>query len=320
MSQDVYLVSSAYGFSLFSNKKIEKIKKEIFILAKSLQIFGLFIIAKEGFNMSFSGKLKNIQSFKDKLSPLLGVKNIFYKDNFSNFSPFFKIKIKTRDEIMTSNQKTKATSVPSLAHSLNPKEWNDRLKNKEDKTFLLDIRNEYEVNIGKFKGAISLNLREFNEFPEALKKHLKKQSSKSLSQDSSLIYCTGGIRCEKAIPLMKELGFKEVYQLKGGILNYLSKYPKDQFEGECFVFDHRVAVNQNLEPSKIYSICPHCGDPGKKNISCIQCKRESILCDPCYSKGEFLRTCSKNCTHHFKMGHRSKRIHKDGFFSKKWKQ
>ena len=120
----------------------------------------------------------------------------------------------------------------------------------------------------------------------------------------TLIYCTGGIRCEKGLEIMKEKQFKKVYQLKGGILNYLKEYPEGHFEKECFVFDHRVALDKNLQASKRYSLCPHCGQPGELVIFCRHCEKKSVICKNCKQQSEHYETCSKNCAYHFKFGHK----------------
>ena len=119
----------------------------------------------------------------------------------------------------------------------------------------------------------------------------------------TLIYCTGGIRCEKALPIMKEQGFKKIYQLEEGILNYLKKHPNSYFKKDCFVFDHRVALNQNLEASQNYTLCPHCGQPGDQKISCKHCNKPETICKICLKTSPHYKTCSKNCAHHFKEGH-----------------
>ena len=108
-----------------------------------------------------------------------------------------------------------------------------------------------------------------------------------------LIYCTGGIRCEKAAPALRAEGYSEVYQLKGGILKYLEERPDSMYEGECFVFDDRVAVDQRLRPSRTYAFCPHCGYPAKDMHVCSECGAEAKICETC-SKG-VSTTCSKEC-------------------------
>lgn len=156
---------------------------------------------------------------------------------------------------------------------------------------LLDTRNVYETAIGKFRGAVDPKLQKFSEFSDFV------TASDIPKNKKVLMYCTGGIRCEKASLEMQRLGFEDVYQLSGGILKYLEEFPDGPFEGECFVFDHRVAVDKNLRPSKQYKLCPHCGNPGDKSISCRKCGAQAIICDGC-ANNEYKVSCSKNCAHH----------------------
>ena len=114
------------------------------------------------------------------------------------------------------------------------------------------------------------------------------------------MFCTGGIRCEKATSLMLEKGFDEVYHLQGVILKYLEEVPKEEslWQGECFVFDHRVAVDNHLQPSSRFRLCPHCGDPGDRKIICKHCEAEAVICEQCSEVANRI-TCSKNCQYHF---------------------
>jgi UPF0176 protein len=108
------------------------------------------------------------------------------------------------------------------------------------------------------------------------------------------MYCTGGIRCEKASLEMMNQGYQEVYQLSGGILKYLEEFPDTLFDGECFVFDHRVSVDQNLQPSRRYKLCPHCGNPAEVSVTCSKCSTNAVVCAGCLKAPEH-HTCSKNC-------------------------
>ena len=310
-----YSVLSSYDFLPFTEETLKEIQEKIYNLGKEHHILGLFILAREGYNMSFFGKSKNVKVFKTKLKSILNTENISYKKSHSKNPPFLDLKVKIRKEIVNLNrldlnpESSHLNSIYNYGY-LSPKKWHEKLKNLDEKTVLLDIRNEYEIKLGKFKQALSSNILEFNEFPYSLVKHSSKKNKEFL------IYCTGGIRCEKATLAMREKGFKNVYQLQGGILNYLLHYPHEEFEGECFVFDHRVAVDQNLKPTQVYHICPHCGDPGKTSISCMQCHRSDFICENCNLKGGSHHTCSKNCAHHFKMNHKTTRIHKESFTKK----
>jgi len=111
------------------------------------------------------------------------------------------------------------------------------------------------------------------------------------------MFCTGGIRCEKAVPEVQRLGYGNVYQLQGGILRYLEEYPEGFYRGECFVFDHRVAVDSGLQPSKLYKLCPHCGNPAQEQVSCCNCGAAAVVCKRCLEQPG-RKTCSKNCAYH----------------------
>lgn len=166
-----------------------------------------------------------------------------------------------------------------------------------DDVVVVDTRNDYEYELGTFEKAIDLEIKEFTEFPEKI------QQKSPDKEKTHLIFCTGGIRCEKAIFEMEKQGYQKVYQLDGGILNYMDKYPEGKFEGECFVFDSRVALGNDLTPTKKYSLCPQCGDVAGIEIQCRKCDEPSKLCKKCMeitqTKPEY-ETCSKNCRYHFK--------------------
>jgi UPF0176 protein len=160
---------------------------------------------------------------------------------------------------------------------------------------MIDTRNWYEYKIGTFQGALNPDIEKFTDFPEYIEKQ-------GISKDKKmLIFCTGGIRCEKGILELQQQGYEKVYQLEGGILNYLAQYPRDEFKGECFVFDHRVAVDQNLSPSKNYVLCPHCGQPGDTSIVCKRCDHEDKICESCAQLTYKKETCSKNCAHQWEL-------------------
>ena len=181
--------------------------------------------------------------------------------------------------------KTKQNPLADF-YNLEPEEWETMLNEKENT--ILDVRNDYEVELGHFKKAKTLHIKEFREFPHKLKE-LKLPKEKK-----TLIYCTGGIRCEKALMEMHHQGFKEVYLLKGGILHYLKKLPDKSFYGECFVFDHRVAVDQHGQTTKRYKLCPHCGQAADQEIKCTHCSKPAKICKNCFNKRQkHLITCTK---------------------------
>jgi UPF0176 protein len=286
-------------------EQINSIGKKIDELAKSpLTLRGLCIMGTEGLNATFSVDKNYADQFKSAIIEMVGTSDIVFKDSFTETHPFHDLKVKVRKEIVS-------LSRPDLVpqeknhHHLTPKEWHEAMKSPD--VVVIDTRNSYEYEIGHFQGALDPKTREFNEFPDWVRQ------SQLAKDQKILIYCTGGIRCEKAILEMEEQGYKNVYQLEGGILNYLKDFPQGHWNGECFVFDYRVAVDSHLQPSKSYKLCPHCGQPAKTSIDCIQCGVSEVVCNHCMAKGDEFKTCSKNCAHHFRMGHKSRRIHHDSF-------
>lgn len=300
--EDIQVISF-YKFSVLDDQRIDLAESTLHKLESDLGLRGLFILSHEGVNATASIHKDQSDTLKSELTALLDIGPLSFKDSFTDKHPFHKLSVKRRAEIVTLNR---TDLVPTEKHHhLSPKEWDKALK--EDNVLVIDTRNSYEYKLGHFRSAVDPETEEFTEFPNWVK-------DAEIPKDKKiLIYCTGGIRCEKAILEMEEQGYQNVYQLDGGILNYLNEFPNKEFEGECFVFDYRVAVDQNLAPSKTYRLCPHCGQPGKTKIECIQCHIPSINCDECLEKEPQYHTCSKNCAHHYRMGHNTRRIHKDAF-------
>ena len=283
-------IVSFYHFMSFPVEKLELLQQEMANKAKAQNITGLVLLSQEGINATLSGSPEQLKPYLQFVEKLIGIDQFFYKRS-PVFQPAFKrMKIKIKPEIINFGQKTADFGF----HNLEPEDWEAMLKEKA--LTILDIRNDYEVEIGQFKHAKTMDLKEFGAFPQKLKTlNLPKEQK-------TLIYCTGGIRCEKAIVEMKNQGFKELYQLKGGIIHYLKQFPNKSFKGECFVFDRRVAVDQNLNPSQKYATCPHCGQAGGEERECVRCGKKTKICPKCLSQGQrYLQTCSKNCAHHLKI-------------------
>ena len=292
-------VLSFYRFIHFDKAFLKKIRPLLLRQGEQLGIRGLILLSPEGINVAVSGAGDKVLQYLSCVEKTTGIRDFFYKKSYSDIYGFKKLRIKLKAEISAMGVSVKDSQMSKMCTYLEPKEWESMLNAKQ--AVVLDIRNDYEVEIGRFKGAKAMNLKEFQEFPKSLK------NLDLAKEDKTLIYCTGGIRCEKAVVEMKQQGFSQVYQLKGGIINYLKEYPKKNFEGECFVFDHRVALDQNLKASRRYVLCPHCGQPAEQDILCAHCGKEAKVCAKCLSKNRFLRTCSKNCVYHFRSGHRCKK-------------
>jgi len=291
-----YAIKTLYSFTPQPEVELQAREQALRKAAAASNVIGLIIYGTEGFNATLACLNESaLNTFIENLKQTLNItETSMVKPSFSDKRPFRRFDVKIRSEIVTFEREQ---FVPKGHHRhLSPSDWNAYMS-RED-VVVIDTRNTYETKIGKFKKALDLEIEEFRDFSEKLK---------SLDTDREkphLIYCTGGIRCEKAIYEMEAQGFKNVFQLEGGILNYLEQKPNEEFDGECFVFDSRVAVDQDLQPSKKYSLCPHCGDVSSIAITCLKCEHPAQLCEKCDEKSKELtelQTCSKNCRHHYKM-------------------
>jgi UPF0176 protein len=290
--------SSSFAIATFYKfihlKDLENLKAKLKAEAQKDDIRGLIILGTEGINSTVCAPSREqLENFKNYIRSEFSAPDLLFKHSSSETLPFRRFVVKIREEIVT-------LGTPELFpdseknHHLTADEWNKVLKDEKD-FLLVDTRNWYETKIGTFKGAVNPGIDKFTDFPEWLEKQNYDKSKKLL------IFCTGGIRCEKGILDLQRMGYENVYQLEGGILKYLEEKPNDEFQGECFVFDHRVAVTQDLTPSKTYKLCPHCGQPGKIQIACKRCDSEAVICESCEQLAIKKDTCSKNCAHHFEL-------------------
>ena len=267
---------SVFGFYKF--KKILSLKKhKNFFQSEFLnnKIRGSLILASEGINGTIAGERKSILKIKNLLRiKLKFTKFDSYNHSLSRFQPFHRGKVKIKKEVvpigLNINSKTKRQSK-----YLSGKSWNKLISKKD--TLVVDARKPFEFKVGTFKKAINPNINNFRDFPKYLKKINK---AKPVA-----MFCTGGIRCEKASVYLKQKGFKNVFQLKGGILNYLDNVEKKDslWKGECYVFDNRVSLKHKLKQGS-FSICSGCRTP----ISPIEKKsnmyEKGVSCPNCYEK------------------------------------
>ncbi len=209
--------------------------REIFI---ELGVRGTIILAAEGYNGMVCGSMDAITGFISRAETILQTTLVF-KSSFHDTAPFRKIDVKIKPEIVTLKKEVDISL--GLGTHVKPTDWNKVISDPE--TLLLDTRNDYEYKTGTFRGAINPNTAKFSELPDFVAENLDPEKHKRVA-----MFCTGGIRCEKFAPFMKQLGFEEVYQLEGGILKYLEEVPKAEmlWEGECFVFDERTTVDDKL--------------------------------------------------------------------------
>lgn len=221
-------------------------------------IKGTLLLAREGINGTIAGSAKAVDDLLDWMQrdPMWRgrLQGIDVKESFSASMPFARCKVKLKNEIVTMGI-TDVDPNKSVGTYVAPRDWNDLISDPEVLT--IDTRNDYEVKIGTFKGAINPKTATFREFPDYARRKLDPGRHKKVA-----MFCTGGIRCEKSTAYMKSLGFEEVYHLQGGILKYLEEIPKEEslWEGECFVFDERVAVDHDLNPGR-YTQCHACRMP-----------------------------------------------------------
>src|SRR3989344_2473090 len=223
----------------------EKFKKEHLDFCNSLNLRGRILVAKEGINGSVSGTNDQIDKYKKHLLSNNLFSGIEFKEDSCLMHPFNKMKIKVKQELVRFEQNV---SLNNTGEHLSPEEFLNL--SQENNTIILDARNHYESRVGKFKRALTPNIKTFREFPQVIKSIEGKKDKKIL------MYCTGGIRCEKASAYLKSQGFNQVYQLHGGILNFIKTLPQsDLWEGKCFVFDKRLLSSSTENPLSNCEIC-----------------------------------------------------------------
>ena len=265
-------------FGFYKFVKVKSLKKSKNFLQKFLisnHIRGTIIIAKEGLNGTISGNIKDIDKTKKKLKSLFLFKQFdSSNESKSKFQPFHKPKVKIKKEIVPMNLIINPKERNIKTH-LEPKDWNKLIKNKD--THIIDTRKPFEYKVGTFKKSVNPNVNNFRDFPKYLNK-LKKNKPVAM-------FCTGGIRCEKTSVYLKKKGFKNIYQLNGGILNYLNKIKKNEslWKGECFVFDNRISLKHGLKLGS-YSMCSGCRMPISSKDKRSNKYEEGVSCPNCHDK------------------------------------
>jgi len=237
----------------------EKFKDEQLELCKFLELKGRVFIGKEGINGTLSGSIENIEKYKNylKRNPLFS--DIMFKENEANEHVFEKLFIRLRKEIVNFS---KEVDLKNIGNKIKPKEFKELIESGSD-IVILDVRNSYETQVGRFKGAIDLGIENFRDFPNKI------DSIKHLKNKKIVMYCTGGVRCEKASAFLIENGFRDVSQLEGGIMNYSKEVPNSYFDGKCFVFDNRMSVGINNGGAyNVISNCEICEKPSDRIIDC----------------------------------------------------
>ena len=266
---------------------------DAFVLDENRVLRGKILVASEGVTGYMSGLKEDIKAFEDFIH-LLEIegerkfKDVWFKHNPTNRLNSKRMNVKIRKETITMKQ---SYDYSNTGIHLEPEELDSWYENNAGEFVIIDTRNEYEYEVGHFKDAIALPIKEFTEFPKAMNDIKDKVKGKKI-----VTYCTGGIRCEKATAWMRENGYEDVYQLNGGIINYGIKRGQGNWRGKCFVFDDRGAISLNVEDQKKElddSSCAICYVPCEDTHKCPYCKNDFIMCSKCMPLLE--GCCSKFC-------------------------
>lgn len=252
-----FKIAALYKFTPIAD--IESLRAEIYAFGESVEgLCGTLLLAPEGVNGTIAAHedaLPRMIAFLDeKLGVREGSKACELKYSTAEQQPFNRFKVRPKKELITL-RKSEADPSQQVGEYVAPQDWNDLINDPD--VLLIDTRNDYETKVGIFEGAVDPDMKVFTEFPDWVEKHLNPEQHKKVA-----MFCTGGIRCEKASSYMLSQGFENVYHLKGGILQYLEEVPKEQskWDGECFVFDQRVSVKHGLEEGS-WSVCHACREP-----------------------------------------------------------
>lgn len=275
----MFLTVAFYHFVTLDKKN--NIQEHVYNFCEANNIKGTILLADEGINGTISGKEKNIRDFLifiKKESLFNGVfSKLEHKESWASKNPFYRMKVRLKKEIVALGVDG-VSPTKKVGKYVKPEEWNNLIS--DPNTIIIDTRNHYEVDIGTFKNATNPNTSTFRELPSFIEENLDPKTPKKIA-----MFCTGGIRCEKATSLMLDKGFKDVYHLEGGILKYLKTIDKDKslWEGECFVFDQRVAVTHGLNEGK-YDQCYACRHPLSPDEMNSSHYIKGISCPYCYNK------------------------------------
>lgn len=268
-----YLVCALYKFVTLENYL--DMREPLRDFMESHSIKGTILLALEGLNGTVSGSQEDINSLLAYLNNDARISPISHKFSWHKEQPFYRTKVKLKKEIVTMGVEG-IDPLKTVGTYVAPKDWNELISDPD--VTVIDTRNDYEIEIGTFKHAINPQTGSFREFPEYVAKELDPSKHKKVA-----MFCTGGIRCEKSTAYLKEQGFDEVYHLEGGILQYLEDVPKEDslWEGDCFVFDNRVAVNHDLEQSE-YDQCYGCRLPITEQDKQSDKYEAGVTCPACF--------------------------------------
>ena len=275
----MFLTIAFYHFVALEN--ISLLQAHIQVFCQEYEIKGTILLADEGINGTISGVEDNIRHFLHFIKKDEGLNGVFsaleHKESWAQGNPFYRMKVRLKKEIVALGVEG-VSPTKKVGTYVRPEDWNALISDPD--TVVIDTRNNYEVDIGTFKHAINPKTETFKEFPDYVDANLNPKSPKKIA-----MFCTGGIRCEKATSLMLEKGFDEVYHLQGGILKYLETVPEEEslWSGECFVFDQRVAVTHGLQEGQ-YDQCYACRHPLSPKEMVSKYYVKGVSCPHCHDK------------------------------------
>ena len=284
-----YKVVAFYCFLTISKEQISYLREKLISCAKKYKIMGTILLAEEGFNGTVCAYEDGAQRLIEILKSISEQRTFELKFSWTSAQAFRRFKVKWKKEIVTMGQ-PKLDLRKEVGEYIAAEEWNHLIQDPQ--TLVIDTRNSYEVSIGTFEGAINPNTDCFRDFPSWVDQNLPSLLEQTNTRKIAM-FCTGGIRCEKATSYIQSKGFENIYHLNGGILRYLEIVPKEEslWHGECFVFDQRVALNHDLSPGE-HSLCHACGMPlnnsdreNSKYIRGVQCHH----CKDLFSENDRLR-------------------------------
>ncbi|MEM8594311.1 MAG: rhodanese-related sulfurtransferase [Pseudomonadota bacterium] len=275
MTQPSYVVCALYRFVRLDN--YTELKQPFLDCLLQHNVKGTILLAHEGINGTISGLPDDMDAVLSWIKSEPRLSDLSHKESYADNIPFHRSKVKLKKEIVTMGvENIDPTCV--VGTYVKPSDWNSIISDPD--VTVIDTRNEYEFNIGSFKNAINPHTKSFREFPQYVEDNLHKDKNIKVA-----MFCTGGIRCEKSTAYLKEQGFDEVYHLEGGILKYLEDVPKEEslWEGECFVFDNRVAVDHDLKIGS-YDQCYACRHPITEDDKQRPEYEEGVSCHLCFDK------------------------------------
>jgi UPF0176 protein len=274
----MYNTISFYRYTDVDNP--EKLLIRLRGICNKFHLLGRILLGKEGINGAVCGTSENIEQFKHELQKLFP--DLTFREQKEDHNTYHKLVVRVRDEIVGLGVDV---DLKNRGEHVTPEEFNEIVKENKE-VVILDARNDYEAEVGKFKDALALPIKTFREFPEAMEKR------EDLKDKKVVMYCTGGVRCERASAYLKEQGFKDVSQLQGGIINYVNQFPDKYFEGNLYVFDDRKVAKVS---KGVISKCELCEEKCDEMINChnLDCDKLMVCCAECQSK--LKNTCSEKC-------------------------